>query len=330
MANAKLADVARLAGVSLTTVGRVLHGGYVSDDKRERVEEAVKKLGYVPNKMAQGLKMKESKMIGNLMRFNPNLLYEQISKGIGRAAGEYGYGVYAMTDYDGNVETQVDELISRKVDAVVAISFASLKKELIEKIISAGIPVVMVERTVNMPGVDRVVINDIGGAYDATTALIGNGRTNIAFVGVKPFDKSVEIERREGYENALKDAGLQIKPEIICETEGYSAECGYTAAKAIYEGGAMPDAFFCTSDLLASGVMQYLYEKKINIPAQVAVAGYDDTISHMLAPKISSVALDTEKIGECVMEMIVTRLKNKDMESRETRIDTIFIDRLKK
>lgn len=330
MANAKLADVAKAAGVSLTTVGRVLHGGYVSEDKRERVEKAVKELGYVPNKMAQSLKKQESKMIGHLMRFNPNLLYAQISSGIVRAASAKGYGVYAMTNYDSDVESAVDELIARKVDAVVIISYASIGEELLSKITAAGIPVVMVERTIHLPGVDRVVINDIGGAYDATTALINNGRTNISFVGVKPFDRSVELERRQGYENALKDHGMKIIPENICEAKTYSAEQGYIAAKTIYESGAMPDAFFCTSDILASGVMQYLYERKISIPEQVAVVGYDDTISHMLAPQISSVALDTEKIGECVMDMILTRLKDRDADPRETRIDTILIDRLNK
>ena len=327
MANAKLADVARAAGVSLTTVGRVLHGGYVSEDKRERVEKAVKELGYVPNKMAQSLKMRESRMIGNLMRFNPNLLYEQISKGIGRAAGEKGYGVYAVTDYDGNVENQIDELIARKVDAVVIISFSSVKADEIAKITAAGIPVVMVERTQNIPGVDRVVINDIGGAYDATTALIKNGRTNISFVGVKPLDKTVELERRQGYEKALTDAGIEICDSYIREAESYGPESGYKAAKSIYESGARPDGFFCTSDLLASGVMQYLYEKSISIPDEVAIVGYDDTISHVLAPKISSVGLDAEKIGDCVMDMILTRLKDKEMEPREARIDTVFVDR---
>lgn len=329
MANAKLADVAKAAGVSLTTVGRVLHGGYVSENKRERVEKAVKELGYVPNKMAQGLKMRESKMIGNLMRFNPNLLYEQISKGIGRAAGEKGYGVYAVTDYDGNVENQIDELIARKVDAVVIISFSLIETDSIRKITAAGIPVVMVERVQDIPGVDRVVINDIGGAYDATTALIENGRSNISFVGVEPSGRSVELERREGYEKALKDKGFEVKPDYIYEATAYSSEQGYVAAKTIYEKGSRPDGFFCTSDLLASGVMQYLYENKVNIPEEVAIVGYDDTISHMLAPKISSVGLDSEKIGDCVMEMILTRLKNKELAPRETRLDTVFVDRLK-
>lgn len=327
MNNVKMSDIAKAAGVSMTTVGRAIHGGYISDDKREKINKAIDELGYVPDKMARSLKNHESRMIGHLMIFNPNMLYANINNSISRCALEKGYSVFSLTNYNWNFGEQIDEFISRRVDAVVLTSISDFEERYIKKLTAMDIPVVMVERTQKFPKVDRVIVNDVGGAYKAVFEMINSGRKRIGFIGVNRPKESVEIERKNGYLQSLHDSGLPVENRLIFEAGEYDINNGYLGAKAIIEAGAEPDALFCTSDILAAGAMQYLYEREIRVPQAVMVTGYDDTISNMVAPKINSVALDTEKIGELVMNMILARLENPQIPDQIERVDTIYIGR---
>ena len=323
MANSTMADVAREAGVALTTVGRVLNGGYVSEEKREKVNAAIRKLGYVPNKMARSLKASESKLIGVFLRFNPNQLYAHIANGLTRAIEAAGYNSYIITSYDRRYENQIDEFISRKVDGLMIVSMADVGEKVVEKVQNAGIPVVMIERCLDMPKVDRVVINDFDGAKEAVNSLIDYGCRDIAYVGMKP-NHSVEQERYDGYVKALLESGFEQKPGLVKMTESYTMEAGFEAAKQLVESGTKVDAAFCTADTLAAGFMQYLYTKNIRVPDEIRLTGYDDVIAKLLSPQISSVSLNYDLIGEKAMKLMLYRIKNPQLEAREIRTDTKF------
>ncbi len=326
MANSTMSDVAKEAGVALTTVGRVLNGGYVSQEKRERVQAAIKKLGYVPNKMARSLKQSESKLIGILMKFNANQVFVSIERGLTRAIESAGYNCFILTHYSGSIENEIDEFISRKVDALMIISMLDIENEYLEKIQNAKIPIVMIERVIDIPKTDGVYINDLDGAKKATFGMIKKGAKRIAFVGCRPND-NVEGERFEGYLAALKDAGIERDESLIKFIDEYTSENGYNSAKSLLESGAEFDAVFCTSDLIAAGFMQYVYPKNLRVPDDFLIAGYDDTIAKLLSPEISSVSLDYEKIGIEAVSMALSRIKAPDMPSRRVKVDTIYTER---
>lgn len=327
MANSRMTDVAKAAGVSLTTVGRVLNGGYVSEDKRKRVNDAIQKLGYVPNKMARSLKVSESKFIGILLRHNDNQLYAKIGAGIERAIEKAGYNALSMTHIDGKYEPQIDEFISRKVDAIIIPSNGELDIKLLEKLQNAGIPVVLVEREREaLQHHDFVMINDIGGAKKAVNFLIEKGRKRIGFIGASSYG-SVEKERYTGYCEALQDAGLQIDENIIYAHGRYNLDDGYIGMKKFIEEKADFDAVYCTSDILAAGAMQALYEYGIKVPDEVMLVGYDDTIARLLSPPITSVALDLEGLGEAAVNFALSRIKEPELDSRFIRIDTVLHER---
>lgn len=328
MGNVKMTDVARAAGVSLTTVGRALYGGYVSEDKRKRIEQVAHELGYIPNKAARGLKSNKSELIGHLLQYNANQLYVKIAGGIEHSALKRGLSVIASTMYthdDG--EPLLEDFRGRGVDGIIITSNGSIGRDTVARLVTLGIPVVMVERSAGVPGTDSVLINDAGGAHAAVSSLMQVGRRSIAFIGCKDIGSYVEVDRRKGYEQALSDGGLAVDRRLTVYTDSYGHGEGYRAMKAILDSGAQPDGVFCTSDILAAGAMQLLYQRRIRIPDDISIVGYDDTISTLLSPRISSVALDISKIGECAVDMLTTRREEPGREDRTVYIDTIFMDR---
>lgn len=276
--------------------------------------------------MARSLKQSESKLIGILMKFNANQVFVSIERGLTRAIESAGYNCFILTHYSGSIENEIDEFISRKVDALMIISMLDIENEYLEKIQNAKIPIVMIERVIDIPKTDGVYINDLDGAKKATFGMIKKGAKRIAFVGCRPND-NVEGERFEGYLAALKDAGIERDDRLIKFIDEYTSENGYNSAKSLLESCAEFDAVFCTSDLIAAGFMQYVYPQNLRVPDDFLIAGYDDTIAKLLSPEISSVSLDYEKIGIEAVSMALSRIKAPDMPSRRVKVDTIYTER---
>ena len=328
MTNVTLQDVARAAGVSLATVSRALHGGYVSAEKRHRIESAVRTLRYIPNQSAASLKRNRSHTIGHLMRFHDNLLASRINGGLARAAQEGGYSLFSVTANGDGEESRkmTEDLISRRMDGIVVTSCRGLPAQTLAQLSEMGIPTVLIERwPPGAPG-DRIRIDDVSGARCAVAHRLNTGRRHIAFIGCGDFSQAVERERLWGYREALEGAGVPEQPRLIRLTTDYSPEAGYQAMESILEAGPC-DAVFCASDLLAAGVLQSLYRRSIRVPDQVAVTGYDNTVSAMLSPKISSVALDCNEIGRQAMALLLRRMENPALEEKEITILPTLIAR---
>lgn len=231
----KMSDIARAAGVSLATVGRVLHkSGYVSEESRETIERLIQELGYVPNKMAQGLKNRQSRLIGHLMVFNPNMLYAKISLAVNHAALEHGFQVLTMTGHPDlhEEEAQINEMIGHRVDGIIITSNPFFPESLLYKLSALNIPVVLIERTRNLPFVDGIQVNDLAGSFEAVWHIIQKGHRQIGFIGMQPFHE-VENLRHQGYCDALKQAGLEVTSEYLCFMPAYSVECGYAGMERL-------------------------------------------------------------------------------------------------
>lgn len=325
----KMSDIAREAGVSLATVGRVLHNnGYVSPENREKIERLIGELGYVPNRMAQGLKNSQSRMIGHLMVFNPNMLFAKISLAVNNAALEHGFQVLSMTGHAGLHEddAQINELIGRRVDGVIITSNSHIPRTLIQKLVELRIPVVMVERTYSMPFVDIIRVDDLAGSREAVQHLIAQGHRQIAFIGMQLFHE-VETLRLKGYQQALSEASIPLTQEYICTMPDYSVQAGYAAMEQLLQLPHPPGAVFCTSDLFACGVLQSLQQHGKRVPQDISIVGYDDTLSAMLAPAVTSVALSLEEIGKNAIELLMRRMDAFDSPAISVMIRTVLIER---
>ena len=324
-----MVDIARISGVSLTTVGRVVRkNGYVSREKRELVEEVIRETGYIPNRVAQGLKSKKTSLIGHLTIFNPNMLYERISKAVNSAAGEVGYQVltYTVELNDGNWENILDELIARRVDGIIITSHPSLEERVLEKVAGHNIPLVLVERTREGESLDRIVIADYQGAFNAVDHILSRGHKRIAYVG-READHPVEQRRLQGYRDALAAAGRETDPSLISLWDTYGVEEGRKAAEELLNREDPPSAVFMSSDLFVCGFLQICYEKRILVPDEISLVGYDDTLSMMLSPPITSVGLDLSHLGREAVSLLLARRDDWERESREIINETYLADR---
>ena len=324
-----MSDIAKAAGVSLATVGRVLHKrGYVSAENREKIERLVQESGYVPNKMAQGLKNRQSKLIGHLVVFNPNMLFAKISLAVSSAALEQGFHVLTMTGHQNlnEEEAQLNELIGHRVDGVIITSNARIPKTLIQKLVDLKIPVVMIERTYDLPRVDCIRVDDLAGSFEAVQHLIKHGQRRIGFIGMQLFHE-VERLRYQGYCEALRSAGIELVDEYICFMPEYSVEAGYRAMQALMKLEQPPGSVFATSDLFICGVMQSLYQQGKRVPDDLSLVGYDDTLSTLLAPPITSVGLSLDEIGKQAIELLLERMQDIQAPSRMVTIKTVLIKR---
>lgn len=324
--NPKMADVARLAKVSLTTVGRVLHNnGYVSAENRQRVEAAVKKLGYVPNTLAQGLKS-GVQMIGHILQFSPNMLFAQISRAVDEACTQQGYSVLSFTKYGlpGEDERIVTEFIGRRMSGVILTSIGRFDPGLVEKLERAGIPVVWIERAPEHS--DRVLLDDRAGTYSAVSTMLQAGHRKIAYIGLEN-GQDVETLRLEGYKKALEEKGTPLEEDLIKIVPDYHPASGCRAMQALWEQEKRPTAVFGAADTLIAGAMQYLYQAEVKIPTDVSLMGYDNTISALLSPPVDSVGIYAGEMGKKAVELLLKRRLDPEGQPETVWVGTELVDR---
>lgn len=333
MKNIKITDIAKAAGVSHATVARVIHkNGYVSEENRVKIEQLIQDMGYIPNRAAQSLKGSPSHLLGHLTVFNPNMLFTKISYAVNQAAAQQGFHVLTMSSHPrmNEEEAQINELIGRRVDGVIITSNVFISRELIQRLTALSIPVVMIERTLELPYVERIQVDDLRGSQQAVQHIIAKGHRRIGFVGRQAIlpHSDVENMRYQGYLQTCHDSNLELTEDYIRLTHKYSVEAGFQAAEALMSLTTAPSAIFATSDIFIAGVLQCFQKRGIRVPEDVSLVGYDDTLSSLLAPPITSVGLSHEKIGEQAIHLIMRRMDDWNAPAQSVMIETVLIDRL--
>lgn len=329
MSNSNMADIAKAAGVSIATVGRVIHNnGYVSEEARRRVEEAVSQFGYVPNSLARALRTNKSGVIGSLVVYNMNNLYQKINVSVIAAAEARGYELLTIEGRQGRRDEEriIRRFIGMRVDAIVITSNLDVPKYLFEQLHSLSIPVVAIERTYDERYVDNVAVLDLEGAREAVGKMVARGHRRIALIAKELCD-SVEIGRYGGYRAALEAGGIEIDESLIRLIPGYFREHGREAMRSLMALSDPPTAVFVTADMVAAGAMQHLYERGIRIPDGMSIAGYDNVLAASLSPAIDSVDFAAKDIGGTVMDLIARRQADNDAPSATRRVGTVYVDR---
>jgi len=327
--SATMTDIAKAAGASVTTVGRVIHNnGYVAPETRARIEKAIAELGYVPNQSARILKSHRSGIIGNLVLQSPNNLYYRINDSIQSAARAKGFELLTMEAQPQrhNEGELIRNFIGLHVEGLVITSNASVAGEQFDQLRRSKIPVVAVERGYLEQGIDNLLVLDKEACRDAVLRIIAKGHERIAFIGMSPV-WDVERQRLDGYLSALKESGLPESQELLCLLPGYDTERARQAAEKLWSLSSPPTAVFCTADTLAAGVLQAAYAKKLRVPDDLSLVGYDDVLSQMLSPPIDSVGLLLDGIGEQVMELLLRRMENWEAPAVQRSIGTVYHDR---
>jgi DNA-binding LacI/PurR family transcriptional regulator len=299
--------VARLAGVSPTTVSNVVNGLVpVSPETRVKVERALSALDYVPNLSARGLRNGRSGVIALAL---PNLStpYSAVlAHHIVRAATERGWSV--QIEETGLGSRREAELLSRAranlVDGLI-LSPVLLETSAVQRGVS--LPPVVLIGEVDQPSADHVWIDNIAAARAITELLLAYGHRRIAILGVK--NAATSRLREQGYRVALASANLPTYGAMEIGCPQWTPDGGYEATRSWLTGHEPPEALFAFTDSLALGALHALSESGLRVPEDVSVVGYDDVpeAAHY-APPLTTVGFDKQAFADAVLDQLSTRI----------------------
>lgn len=326
---ASIKDVAREAGVSIATVSRVINKvDVVNEDTKKRVQEAIDKLGYSPNIVAQSLKTQRSRSIGILVPDISSQVYPEIVRGAEDVANMYDYSII-LCNSDFNLEKEkkyIKVMKEKMVDGMLYMS-SSLDPEILEYIHQLKMKTILVETTEDERIIPSVTIDNRNAAKDAVQVLIEKGHKRIAYIGIKKDRRNAWAKRFDGYEDAMKEAGLEMDPQLTYYGD-LKAQTGYKGINAILEATDKVDAVFCGSDEIAMGVINGLRDKGIQVPEDVSVMGFNDIYeASIFYPKISTVAQPLYDMGSVSMRMLVKILKNEPNDSEHIVLPYQLVER---
>lgn len=308
---ATIEDVARIAEVSIATVSRAIHSPEkVAESTRKRVHAAISRTGYTANAMAQNLRRQSSRMILVMIPDIGNPFFSNILQGLESVASKRGYGVLiGNTDRDPEIEaTYLAFTRSHKADGLVLLT-GNLPWGAGETPRRLP-PVVAISEM--LPGQDApfVGIDNVQAARSAAQHLIELGHRRIAHIA-GPAGNILSIQRRKGYDRALREAGIPIDEALILEGD-FSIESGRQAVERLFMRDTLPTAFFCANDEMAIGAMLALNARGHNVPRDFSVIGFDDIpFASCTVPPLSTVRQPRRKMGEEAMAAMLDILEGK-------------------
>lgn len=322
-------DVAREAGVSIATVSRVLNDiDVVNEETKQKVVEAIKKLGYRPNIVARSLKTQKTKTIGILIPDISNQFYPEVVRGAEDVSNIYDYNVMLCnSDFDIEKEKEYLRVLKEKmVDGVLYMS-SSLQPEILSLINELDLKTVLIETKDKENRLPSVTIDNIQAAYESTNHLLDKGLKNIAYIGIKG-ELNAWAERYVGYCNALKDAKRELDEDLIALFETLKVKSGYEGVEAIFSTGKKVEGIVCGSDEVAMGAINALRDKGIRVPEDVKVIGFDNIYSaSIFYPKITTMAQPAYDMGSVAMRMLIKLANKKELEQGNYVLDHELIER---
>jgi DNA-binding LacI/PurR family transcriptional regulator len=304
-------DVAELAGVSIKTVSNVLNDyQYIRPETRRRVEAAIEQLGYQLNLTARNLRQGRTGMIGLALPELSLPYFAELADSVRAAADEFGLTV--LIELTGAVRQREIEVLTgqrrRLTDGLLFSPLALGQED--AALLDVDYPLVFLgERIFNGPA-DHVTMANIEAARAATEFLLSGGRRRIALVGAHPGEKVGSAGLREaGYRQAIEAAGLAVDPALIAEAGPWHRSTGADAMGRLLDSGTQVDAVFALNDAMALGVLHVLHDRRIAVPDEVAVIGFDDIDeARYSSPTLTTVAAGREQIARTAVELLRQRI----------------------
>jgi LacI family transcriptional regulator len=308
---ATIADVAKRAGVSVATAGRALSGhGYAGKATRQRVLEAAEELGYVPNRIARSLRLRQTKMLGLVIADVENSFYSAIAKNVESVARESGYQVVLCNSSDDPKEERehLELLEEIRVDGVI-ITPTPRNRPWLERLREQDIVIVQIDRKVDRFNADAILVDNERAAAGAVSHLIAAGHTQIGIM-TGPLDVTTAKLRLAGYRRAMKEHGIPIRPELI-RAGSFRSDHAIKDADALLTAERRPTAIFAANNILAEAILTAMAEMGLMVPKDLSLVAFDDTPwMSMLNPPLTAVRQPVADMARSAAELLLRRLRS--------------------
>lgn len=325
-----LEDIAKMVGVSRSTVSRVINGeSNVNEETRQKVEKVIKELNFQPNLAARSLAAGRTKIIGLITPVGVNAIFSDpffplIMQNISSACNRKGYSIMlwlAEPEYERRTIHQV--LYNGLVDGVI-VSSMKLTDPIIQSLSEHNLPFVTIGRNPFEGNTCYVDSDNYNGARDAIIHLINLGRKRISCI-TGPMDTIVGIDRFKGYQDALKSYGFTLHPDLVIEGN-FSENSGYFAAQKLIS--LKTDAIFAASDVMAISAIRSIQDSGLTVPDDIAVIGYDDIPqAAVISPPLTTIRQPFSRMGSVAVDILLEMIEHPSSQPHRIVLPTELIIR---
>jgi len=323
-----IVDVARAAGVSYSTVSRVLSGfEFVNDDTRKKVLQAAEAMGYVVNLQARSLAGGRSNIIGLLAPAINNGYISEIVRGIDEelARSDYDLMLYTTHRYAGKEAFYVKTIVNGLVDGLILLA-PLIPANYMQALPSHDFPLVLIDQANSGPNTTTVDATNWQGAYEATQYLLGLGHRRVGFI-TGYMEISSSTERLDGYRAALHHNRIPIDETLIV-TGDYQSLGGFQGTERLLALPQPPTAIFASNDRSAIGAMEAIRAHGLHIPQDVSVIGFDDIPEASLVyPKLTTVRQPLVQFGQVAVRLLLEKIDAPEKEARRVTLATQLVIR---
>ena len=319
--NATIKTVAKLAGVSPAAVSKALNGRTdIGEETRNRILDICEEIGYTPNQAARSLVTRASSMLGLLIPDISTPIYPEIFKGLDAEAKRRGFNLF-LCDTNRKADFEKDYVRILMEHRACGIIVAPVGNEVnhILDLVRGSVPVLFIGGKVNDEMDNYVATDNRLGSQLAIGHLASLGHRKIAMI-CDNYGTKTKQDRIAGYEAAMSERGLE--PRLIAAGAGHpeGLEYGYSSMLSLVDSGRLPSAVYTSSDMVALGVMKAAAERKIRIPADISLVGYDDIMFASLPSiMLTTVAQPRYEIGVQAVELLCQAMKDGESGPRKHR-----------
>lgn len=325
-----LDDIAKMSGVSRSTVSRVINGSpNVKEQTRKKVLDIIQEVGFQPNLSARGLAVGRTRVIGLVIPTGLSAIFSDpyfplVIQGVASACNARGYSVMlwlAEPEYERETIGQI--LYSGLIDGIIVSSMV-MDDPLIERLSESQRPFITIGRHPTNDQLDFVDVDNRAGAYQGTSYILHTGRRRIATI-TGPPNMIASRDRYQGYLDALRERGLRMQPELVAEGE-FSDISGYLAMKQLLP--QRPDGVFVASDAMAFAAIRAIQEAGLRIPEDIAVVGFDDIPTAATSkPPLTTVRQPIQRTGRVATEMLIQRIEHPETQTCRIVLPTELVIR---
>jgi LacI family transcriptional regulator len=336
--NTSIKDIAKEAGVAISTVSYVVNKkDLVADKTKKKVLRAIEKLGYEPNFIARSLRTKKTSTIGVIVYDISNPFVAQIVRGMEEVVKKRGYIMVLGCTFNDALEEerQINVMINQFIDGLLIIS-GSDNEKIYKKIITRKIPLVFVDRELEKFPSVSIIIDNVLAMEKAVDYLYSMGHREIGYISY-PVEKQTTVRQRyAGYIKGLEKNILSFNPDYVIiderfadkELEGKDMDITFNIMQQFIRSKKLPTAFITISDIIAYGLIKALKENNVNVPEDVSVVGFDNIIfDDYISPPLTTVKQPKKNMGITGMNLLLDIIEGKSIKNKRIVLPTEIIIR---